>query len=87
MKTWALGVHVIYHATSTSMSISHVNIHVSMSHQPPHQQPCHVHDLIYDECYVTFVMFIYVAKPDPGLGWVGSNLIYDGVEMSCIASI
>jgi hypothetical protein len=69
------------------MSTSQVNIHVSMPHQPPHQQPCHIHDLIYDNCYVTFVTFIYITEPGLGLGWVGSNLIYDGAETSWIASI
>jgi hypothetical protein len=58
-----------------------------MPHQQPHQQPCQIHDLIYDECYVTFVMFICVTETGPRLGWAGSNLIYDGVKMSRIASI
>jgi hypothetical protein len=49
--------------------------------------PCHIHNSIYDECYVTFVTFIYVIETGPGLSWAGSNLIYDGVETSWIASI
>jgi hypothetical protein len=69
------------------MSTSHVNVQASMPHQPPHQQPCHIHDLSYDECYVTFVMFICITEPRPGLGWAGSNLIYDGVQTLQIASI
>jgi hypothetical protein len=34
-----------------------------------------------------FVTFIFVTETEPGLGWAGSNLIYDSVEMSQIASI
>jgi hypothetical protein len=34
-----------------------------------------------------FVTLICVKETGPGLGWVGTNLIYDGVEMSRIASI
>jgi hypothetical protein len=52
-----------------------------------YQRLCHVHDLIYDKCYLTFVMFICVRKTGFGLSWVGLNLIYDCVETSWIASI
>jgi hypothetical protein len=35
----------------------------------------------------TFMTFICVTETGPELDWVGSKLIYDGVEMSQIASI
>jgi hypothetical protein len=81
MKTWDIVVHIICHVNVHVNS--HVNVHVSM----PHQQSYHVHDLFYEECYVMFVMFICATETGSGLDWVGSNLIYDGVEMSQIASI
>jgi hypothetical protein len=34
-----------------------------------------------------FVAFIYVTKTVHGSDWAGSNLIYDGIETSRIASI
>jgi hypothetical protein len=42
---------------------------------------------MYDKCYLTFVTFIFVTEIGPELGWVGSNLIYDGVETLWITSI
>jgi hypothetical protein len=35
----------------------------------------------------TFMTFICVTETGPGLDWVDSKLIYDGVEISRIASI
>jgi hypothetical protein len=32
-------------------------------------------------------MFIFITEIGNGLGWMGSNLIYDAVEMPQIASI
>jgi hypothetical protein len=34
-----------------------------------------------------FVTFIFIIDIGPGLGYVGSKLFYDGLEMSQIASI
>jgi hypothetical protein len=34
-----------------------------------------------------FVTLIYVIKTGSRLGWTGSNLLYDGAEMSRIKSI
>jgi hypothetical protein len=42
---------------------------------------------MYDKCYLTFVTFIFVTEIGPELGWVGSNLIYDGVETLWITLI
>jgi hypothetical protein len=77
MKTWAVRVHVNIHVNS------HANVHVSM----PHQQPCHLHDLIYDECHLTFCDVYLCHRNWARVGLGGSNLIYDGVEMEQIASI
>jgi hypothetical protein len=40
---------------------------------------------IYDECYPTFVTFIFITNYGPGLGWVDSKLFYDGSKTSQIA--
>jgi hypothetical protein len=67
MKTWAASVNIICHVNiHVNCHVNnHVNVHVIMAHQ----HPCHVHDLIYDECCVTFVTFIYVIETD--LDWAG----------------